>query len=125
MLADAAMTRTRPTRSGSWWSHCCHRNAADVGGGARSHIPAARFATWKADGTVDRIHDRLRDAVRDEAGRDPMASAGVVDSQSVKGADTVGADSRGYDAGNHAGRVVMPGVLAGAAGAAAQVGWRP
>ena len=28
-----------------------------------------------------------------------MASAGVVDSQSVKGADTVGADSRGYDAG--------------------------
>jgi transposase len=27
-----------------------------------------------------------------------MASAGVVDSQSVKGADTVGADSRGYDA---------------------------
>jgi len=57
------------------------------------------FATWKANGTVDRIHDRLRDAVRDEAGRDPMASAGVVDSQSVKGADTVGADSRGYDAG--------------------------
>ncbi len=57
------------------------------------------FAAWKADGTVDRIHDRLRDAVREEAGRDPMASAGVVDSQSVKGADTVGAGSRGYDAG--------------------------
>ena len=56
------------------------------------------FATWKANGTVDRIHNRLRDAVRDEAGRDPMASAGVVDSQPVKGADTVGADSRGYDA---------------------------
>lgn len=57
------------------------------------------FATWKADGTVDHIHDRLRDAVRDAAGRDPMASGGVVDSQSVKGADTVSADSRGYDAG--------------------------
>ncbi|MCA1676862.1 MAG: IS5 family transposase [Actinobacteria bacterium] len=57
------------------------------------------FATWKSNGTVDRIHDRLRDGVRDKAGRDPMASAGVVDSQSVKGADTVGADSRGYDAG--------------------------
>ena len=28
-----------------------------------------------------------------------MASAGIVDAQSVKGADTVGADSRGYDAG--------------------------
>ena len=57
------------------------------------------FAAWRADGTVDRIHDRLRAAVRDEAGRDPMASGGVVDSQSVKGADTVGAASRGYDAG--------------------------
>ena len=28
-----------------------------------------------------------------------MASAGIVDAQSVKGADTVGMDSRGYDAG--------------------------
>ena len=28
-----------------------------------------------------------------------MASAGIVDAQSVKGADTVGAHSRGYDAG--------------------------
>jgi transposase len=28
-----------------------------------------------------------------------MASAGIVDAQSVKGADTVGNDSRGYDAG--------------------------
>jgi len=32
------------------------------------------FATWKANGTVDRIHDRLCDAVRDEAGRDPMVT---------------------------------------------------
>jgi hypothetical protein len=28
-----------------------------------------------------------------------MASAGIVDSQSVKGADTVGKPTRGYDAG--------------------------
>ena len=48
---------------------------------------------------VHRVHDRLRDAVRDDAGRDPMASAGIVDAQSVKGADTVGKASRGYDAG--------------------------
>ena len=41
----------------------------------------------------------LRAAVRDAAGRDPMASAGIVDAQSVKGADTVAAHSRGYDAG--------------------------
>lgn len=47
------------------------------------------FAAWRADGTVDRIHDRLRDAVRDQAGHDPTASAGVMDSQSVKGTDTM------------------------------------
>lgn len=57
------------------------------------------FKRWNAEGTTDRIHDALRDAVRDAAGRDPMASAGIVDAQSVKGADTVGKDSRGYDAG--------------------------
>ena len=57
------------------------------------------FKEWNADGTTDRIHGALRDAARDAAGRDPMASAGIVDAQSVKGADTVGASSRGYDAG--------------------------
>lgn len=57
------------------------------------------WARWKNDGTVDRVHDRLRDQVRDAEGRDPMPSAGIVDSQSLRGADTVGADHRGYDAG--------------------------
>ncbi len=58
------------------------------------------FKQWRADGTVDRIHDALRDQLRDAAGRDPLASAGILDSQlSVRGADTVGRDSRGYDAG--------------------------
>jgi transposase len=57
------------------------------------------FKKWRADGTVDRLHDALRNRVRDGAGRDPMASAAIVDAQSVKGADTVGAASRGFDAG--------------------------
>jgi transposase len=57
------------------------------------------FKRWNAEGTTDRIHDALRAAVRDDAGRDPMASAGIVDAQSVKGADTVPAASRGFDAG--------------------------
>jgi transposase len=56
------------------------------------------FKQWRADGTTDRIHDALRDRVRDGAGRDPMASAAIVDAQSVKGADTVGVGSRGFDA---------------------------
>ena len=57
------------------------------------------FKRWREDGVVDRLHDALRDQVRDAAGRDPMASAGCVDAQSVKGADTVGAAVRGFDAG--------------------------
>jgi transposase len=57
------------------------------------------FQRWNDEGTTDRIHDALRDAERDAVGRDPMASAGVLDAQSIKGADTVGRDSRGYDAG--------------------------
>lgn len=57
------------------------------------------FKRWNAEGVTDRIHDALRDAARDAAERDPMASAGIVDAQSVKAADTVGKGSRGYDAG--------------------------
>ncbi len=40
---------------------------------------------------MDRLHDALRDQLRDEADRDPMASAAIVDAQFLKGADTVGA----------------------------------
>lgn len=57
------------------------------------------FQRWNADGALDRVHDALRDRLRDADDRDPMASAAIVDAQSVKGADTVGAGSRGYDAG--------------------------
>lgn len=57
------------------------------------------FKRWRDDGTVTHIHDALRDRLRDTAGRDPMASAGIVDAQSVKAADTVGRQTRGYDAG--------------------------
>lgn len=57
------------------------------------------FKRWRADGSLDRVHNALRDQLRDAAGRDPMVSAAIVDAQSVKGGDTVGRDSRGYDAG--------------------------
>ena len=57
------------------------------------------FVRFNRDGTVDAIHDALRDRLRDDDGRDPMVSAGIIDAQSVKGADTVGAATRGYDAG--------------------------
>ena len=57
------------------------------------------FQRWAGDGTTDRIHDALRNAVRDADGRDPLASAGAVDSQTVPGASTVGRGTRGWDAG--------------------------
>lgn len=57
------------------------------------------FSRWRDDGTWQRVHDALRDQVRVCEGRDPLPTAAVIDSQSVKGAETVGASRRGYDAG--------------------------
>ena len=42
------------------------------------------FSAWKRDGSWVRIHDHLRERVREQMGRDPKPSAGVIDSQSVK-----------------------------------------
>lgn len=57
------------------------------------------FRDWTNDGTLQRLHDTLREQVRAKEGRNAEPSAGIVDSQSVKGADTVPSESRGYDAG--------------------------
>src|SRR6266516_4484775 len=57
------------------------------------------FARWAADGTLDHVHDTLRDQVRVDAGRQPQPSAAIIDSQSVRAADTVAKASRGFDAG--------------------------
>jgi transposase len=67
------------------------------------------FARWRDDGSLDALHDQLRSAVREAEGRHANPSAAIIDAQSVKGADTVPRATRGYDAGNHAGRVVMRG----------------
>ena len=42
------------------------------------------FRRWKRDGTLERIHDALREQVRSRAGRDASPSAAVLDSQSVR-----------------------------------------
>jgi len=55
------------------------------------------FRTWRADGTWERVHDTLRRRLRKAKGRDPEASAGLLDSQSVKVTDQGG--PRGFDAG--------------------------
>ncbi|MFD7639523.1 IS5 family transposase [Kitasatospora sp. NPDC059795] len=59
----------------------------------------AFFRRWRDLGLVREFHDRLRRTVREQAGRDPEPSAGVIDSQSVKADAVVGRDSRGFDGG--------------------------
>jgi transposase len=58
------------------------------------------FKTWTRDGTLNRMHDNLREQVRERVEvRNRQPSAALVDSQSVRGAETVGRSERGYDAG--------------------------
>ncbi|MCX5064661.1 IS5 family transposase [Micromonospora lupini] len=57
------------------------------------------FVRWEEAGVTEKLLAALRVKARVAQGREPDPSAGVLDSQSVKGADTVGKGSRGYDAG--------------------------
>jgi transposase len=102
--AAPAVAARRSTHAGGWSTPSCTWPAPAARGGSCRTTSAREtvfhyFQRWTAEGTTDRIHAALRDAVRDADDRDPMASAGVVDSQSVPGAATVGKTSRGYDAG--------------------------
>jgi putative transposase len=54
------------------------------------------FWLWSNDGTWTRIHDKLRELVRGEAGRESEPSAAIMDSQSVKTTEVGG--PKGYDA---------------------------
>lgn len=55
------------------------------------------FAAWTADGTWRRVHDVLRDRVRERDGRDRQPTAAVLDSQSANSAE--GGEAIGFDAG--------------------------
>jgi transposase len=57
------------------------------------------FIRWEQGKVTEKILPVVREQVRLQEGRGPEPSAGLIDSQSVKGADTVGRDTRGYDAG--------------------------
>jgi transposase len=57
------------------------------------------FARWSADQTWRWLNDTLRDLARVRVGRFPQPSAAIIDSQSVRAAETVAQSSRGYDGG--------------------------
>ncbi|MFE9558206.1 IS5 family transposase [Streptomyces sp. NPDC006703] len=92
----------------------CHRQLVDAvrylvaGGIAWRAVPAdfpawgrvyAFFRRWRGKGLVVEFHDRLRDRVRQSAGRGPEPTAEIIDAQSVKGATSASATSRGFDGG--------------------------
>nr|BFE54639.1 IS5 family transposase [Saccharothrix mutabilis subsp. capreolus] len=57
-----------------------------------------RFAAWELVGASQRLLDAVRDRARLAAGRAAAPSAGVIDSQSLRAAPTVGRATRGFDA---------------------------
>src|ERR1051326_1192204 len=58
---------------------------------------SSQFYRWRKSGLWEKIHDALRRKTREEAGREPLPSVGILDSQSVKPTETGG--PKGYEGG--------------------------
>ncbi|MFJ4321406.1 IS5 family transposase [Streptomyces lavendulae] len=63
----------------------------------------AFFRRWRLQGLIAEFHHRLRARVRETEGRKAEPTAAIVDSQSLRAADTGAAGSRGWDKGKKVG----------------------
>jgi transposase len=57
------------------------------------------FTVWTRDGTLNQLHNTLREQVRQVEGRTPDPTGALIDSQTVRGDHTVPKASRGFDGG--------------------------
>src|ERR1700761_5483640 len=85
---------------GSWTRSSTSYGPGVLGGSCRKDFapwPTVYwyFTWWHDAGTVERIHDALRGRVREADGRNAEPTAGLIDSQSVRTADTVPVSTRG------------------------------
>ncbi|WP_433307490.1 IS5 family transposase [Actinoplanes sp. CA-030573] len=55
------------------------------------------FARWAKNGVLEYVRDQLRRQIRVTAGRCARPVTAIIDSQSVKAAETVSRDTRGFD----------------------------
>ncbi len=64
-------------RSGCSWRHLPHEFPP-------WSVVYTQFTRWRDRGVFEKMHDRVKETIREFLGRSPTASAGIIDSQSVK-----------------------------------------
>lgn len=64
-------------RSGCSWRHLPHEFPP-------WNIVYTQFTRWRDRGVFEKMHDRVKETIREFLGRNATASAGIIDSQSVK-----------------------------------------
>jgi putative transposase len=68
-------------RTGCAWRYLPHDLPHDL---PPWEVVWEHFCRWRDAGTLEAVHDALREKVRVQAGHEPTPSAAIIDSQSVK-----------------------------------------